>query len=502
MPGGKVGGVADVVRDLPVALAEQGWQPTVLTPSYGILHTVAKATVRDPVDVTFRGYQWSVDVYSTNNRDTGVRNVLFDHELLVPTKPGVIYHDDGPGRPFASDANKFAFFCAAAASWIQNLPSPPDAVHLHDWHTAYYLLLRDNPAGDARLRDIPTVFTIHNLGYQGQRPLSGDESSLEAWFPGLTYDYEAVRDPVAADCINPMALAIRRADRVNTVSPTYAQEICKPSEPEHGFIGGEGLEEDIADVADDDRLYGILNGCDYSVKQGRKPGWQQLVSAARLTLAAWADKEPFANVHELALDRVEALPKRKPLTNLVSIGRLVEQKMALFLTTLPDGRTALEHILERLGNKGVFWLLGSGDTGLESRVEAIADEHANLVFMRGYSEALGELLYQFGDLFLMPSSFEPCGISQMLAMRAGQPCVVHGVGGLVDTVEHEVTGFVFDGKTPGEQADDFIDMIATALEERHEHPNRWQTMQKRAAALRFDWASAAEQYIEQLYEQN
>jgi starch synthase len=174
--------------------------------------------------------------------------------------------------------------------------------------------------------------------------------------------------------------------------------------------------------------------------------------------------------------------------------------MQLFFEPLGDGRSALEHILDNLGRSGVLVLLGSGERDFEERLAAIASKHANFIFLRGYAEELGNLLYHGGDLFLMPSSFEPCGISQMLAMRSGQPCVVHGVGGLHDTVESNATGFVFAGGTRAEQAAAFADCVARALELRHDHPNRWQKMRERAAARRFDWASSAKQYIEQLYE--
>jgi len=200
------------------------------------------------------------------------------------------------------------------------------------------------------------------------------------------------------------------------------------------------------------------------------------------------------------LERLNALPKRRPLHVLTSIGRIVSQKMQLFLEPLTDGRSALEHILDRLGRQGVLVMLGSGERDYERRLAAIAADHANFIFLRGYAEEFGSLLYQGGDLFLMPSSFEPCGISQMLAMRSGQPCVVHGVGGLHDTVESGSTGFVFAGATRREQAAAFVDCVQHALQLRHDHPNRWQKIRKRAAAQRFDWASSAKQYIRQLYD--
>jgi starch synthase len=307
-------------------------------------------------------------------------------------------------------------------------------------------------------------------------------------------------DPEADDCINPMAFAIRRADRISTVSPTYAQEIQCPSNPDTGFIGGEGLEQDLTRAAEEGRLFGILNGCEYPASLGRKPGWQRLVMAARETAEEWLEADPRAAVHERALERLDALPKRRPLHVLTSIGRIVSQKMQLFLEPLTDGRSALEHILDRLGRQGVLVMLGSGERDYERRLAAIAADHANFIFLRGYAEEFGSLLYQGGDLFLMPSSFEPCGISQMLAMRSGQPCVVHGVGGLHDTVESGSTGFVFAGATRREQAVAFVDCVQHALQLRHDHPNRWQKIRKRAAAQRFDWASSANQYIRQLYD--
>ena len=470
----------------------------MLTPSYGSFHNLPGATELAPFEVRFRGAGHRVRAFELVIES--VRIVLFEHEAMVPTEAGRIYHDDGPLRPYASDANKFAFFCAAAASWIDTLETRPDAVHLHDWHAAFYLLHREFAVNGQRLRQIPTVFTIHNLTYQGQRPLRDNESSLEAWFPDMRYDARVLADPTADDCINPMAFGIRRADRISTVSPTYAQEIQCPSNPDTGFIGGEGLERDLTLAADEGRLFGILNGCEYPSSLGRRPGWQRLVMSARDTAEEWLDAEPDGSAHGLALERLNALPKRRPLHLLTSIGRLVSQKMQLFLEPLGDGRSALEHILDDLGRHGVLMMLGSGERAYEERLEQIAAAHANFIFLRGYAEETGNLLYHGGDLFLMPSSFEPCGISQMLAMRAGQPCVVHGVGGLHDTVESGITGFVFAGGTRGEQAAAFADCVKQALQLRHDHPNRWQRIRKQAAAQRFDWASSAKQYIRQLYD--
>ena len=165
-----------------------------------------------------------------------------------------------------------------------------------------------------------------------------------------------------------------------------------------------------------------------------------------------------------------------------------------------DGRTALEHVLDVIGPDSVLIIVGSGDAKYEKQVRDIASASKNFVFLRGYSDLLAEALYKSGDLFLMPSSFEPCGISQMLSMRAGQPCVVHGVGGLKDTVHNGSNGFVFGGDSAVEQATNFVATVARALQVKLNYDDVWQDICKNAAAARFDWPTAAQQTIGKLYD--
>ncbi len=342
-------------------MADRGWQATVATPSYGMFHELPDARLVDRIDVLFRGVTQTVDVYEIPVDGSPVRNIAFEHALFSPQGPGKVYCNDEPARPFATDASKFAFFGATAAAWIDQLPDTPDIVHLHDWHCGVYCLLREYAEGFDKLRKIRTVFTIHNLSYQAIRPISGDESSLESWFPMLRFTHSVIRDPYHGDCFNPMATAIRLADKVSTVSPTYANEICLPSNPGAGFIGGEGLEDELSSVRDEGRLVGILNGTSYARRPGRKPGWQRIVTLARQQVATWQKAHPHARVHRIAAHRLAALPKRKPRHVLTSIGRLVYQKVSLFLEPIPDGRTAIEAIADDLGRDGVLILLGSGE---------------------------------------------------------------------------------------------------------------------------------------------
>lgn len=504
LPGGKVGGIGDVIRDLPPALAARGCTVTVMTPAYGRFAELPGAERLATLEVGFGGSASHVELYQVPvvGSPPQIRHWVLDHPLFEVCGEGRIYCDDPPTRPFARDATKFALFCAAAAELIlQARIERPDVIHLHDWHAALLLLLRRYHPAYRTLRAVRCVFTIHNLALQGVRPLGGDPSSLNAWFPGLHVEHAVVADPRWPECINPMAVGIRLSDAVHAVSPSYAEEILRPSAVEaRGYYGGEGLEGDLTDARAAGRLYGILNGCDYPETVATAPDWPELGRLLRRQLLNWAGNEPNLHpAHFVALERLAHWPTRRPDTVLTSIGRLTEQKCRLLRQPDRHGRPALEGVLERLGENGLYILLGSGDPEYERFFTATAGRHANLLFLRGYSDAVSRALYASGDLFLMPSSFEPCGIGQMLAMRAGQPCLVHQVGGLRDTVQHEVDGFGFDGTNLTEQAEHLVAALDRALTLRRTDPSRWQAIKHAATDARFLWNDSVEQYLEHLY---
>jgi starch synthase len=494
----KVGGLADIVRDAPVELARRGWEPTVLTPAYGTLAQIPEARRVGTVDVPFAGRMHVVGVYELRGADGTVRCQLVEHPLFTPRGPGLVYCSDGADAPFATDATKFAFLSATAAALVVQT-GLPDVVHLHDWHTGLYFALRAFDPRYAALRKIWTVFSIHNLAFQGTRPLAGYGSSLQSWFPGLRYRREAVVDPHHTDCVNPLVTAIRLADRVHTVSPTYAEEIQRRSLPSVGFTGGEGLEEDLRAAARHTRLTGILNGCMYPAESAPRSSWREFVRTAQAELLNWITAAPeVASTHYLAEKKLASLARKEPGPLLTSIGRITSQKVQLFGVSAGTGANALEEILQSLEPAGLLVMLGSGDPALEEFMTRMALKYDNFLFLRGYSEHLAEMLYGLGDLFLMPSSFEPCGISQMLAMRAGQPCVVHAVGGLKDTVT-PASGFLFEGDTPTEQAEQFVATVRSALDLRQGHPRDWQKLRRAAAAVRFSWAHSMAEYEAKLY---
>lgn len=503
LPGGKVGGIGDVVRDIAPALAALGCTVTVLTPGYGFLAAVPGAQCLGPQAVDFGGSPHSVMLFEVPGRrpHPGVRHCVIEHPRF--DAGGRIYCDDPPDAPFASDATRFALFCAAAGrAVLDGRFGRVDVLHLHDWHAAFLAILRRFHPAYGPLQGLRCVLSLHNLALQGVRPLGGHPSSLAAWYPGLGYEHGLLADPRWPECVNPLAAAIRLADAVHAVSPSYAHEIVEPSEVDsRGRYGGEGLEGDLRHAEAQGRLFGILNGCEYPDAPPPAPGWEQLLGCAHDCVLGWAAAAPgVPSAHFVAQARLaewRARAQRPPLV-LTSVGRVTDQKVRLLRQPGSDGRPALVALLDALGDAGVLLALGSGDPALEAWLTATSARHANFAFLRGYSDALSAQLYAGGDLFLMPSSFEPCGISQMLAMRAGQPCLVHAVGGLRDTVEDGVTGFAFSGDSPVQQADALVATLKRALDW-HRDAARWQALRDAAAAARFGWEASARAYLTQLY---
>jgi len=515
IPEAKVGGIGDVVRDVPPALAAlpgEDLRVTVVVPSYGFLHTRPGAWEIGSLAMDFAGERRWVTAYEVPGRkpDPKVRHVVLDCPLFEARHPVTgrmtIYQDDLPGRPFATDATRFAAFCLAAAGAIRlGLFGEIDRLHLHDWHAAYVLVLRELDPAFGFLRQYRTVFTIHNLGLQGVRPLRGDASSLEAWYPqlapALAAEHPAIEDPDWPDCVNPMAVGIRWADAVHAVSPSYAGEILLPSRTPD-FFGGERLQADLQRAADTGRLFGILNGCEYPDRHPRKLAWPDLLTRLRSEVLSWVARDKQVSlVHFLALERMTDLARRSRAPELVAtaVTRVVEQKSLLLMAKSSAGGSGLQAVLETLGEDGVLFLLGTGDPAYEAFLLELAGRHSNFVFLNGYSNAGAELLYANGDAFLMPSSYEPCGISQMLALREGQPVIAHNVGGLKDTVREGQNGFVFEGWFMNEQVDGLVDACRRALTLKKLHHAAWKKVAEGARKDRFLWSDAVGQYLAKLY---
>ncbi|MCP4985502.1 MAG: glycogen synthase [Colwellia sp.] len=525
--GAKVGGMADVIRDVPLALAEQGHQVSVIIPDYGDYALRYPARQIACYSVPFAGKLEEVSLTelelpllnsvktSIKNQHGSVQQMVISHPIFTAQGIGRVYFDDESSRPFASDANKYALFNAAVLeALIQKHVARPDVLHLHDWHSAFITVLIEYSTRYKSLKSITSVFTVHNLALQGIRPLQGDESSLEAWFGSLSYDGQVICDPRYPHCINPMRAAINLADKVHFVSPTYAQEVLLSSEHKQGIYGGEGLEKDLMNACNESRLVGILNGCQYdSTESDNVINQEQMLTTAKQELFTWmARSEQLSSSHYIASQRIIAWAEQNKGINVpsvsnagplvTSVGRLTDQKLLLLRKdeTLSGNSSLLSRILDKLAQaNGRLIILSSGDRKIALELTQLMAKHDNFLFLNGYGQGLSDAIYQSGDLFFMPSSFEPCGISQMLALRAGQPCLVHAVGGLKDTVQHMENGFCFRGNSIAEQQEQLLTVFNLAIHTFQEENNTWQQLVTCAQQSRFSWQESVALYVRDLY---
>jgi starch synthase len=516
----KVGGLGDVVRDLSQALKIPGVPVSIVMPCYDKVQHPGEPMDGFLVQFGSRN-DWPVQVF--RRELDGVPVYLLRNEEFFGGRYGDVYIDsDRLGRgPFEDDAQRFAFFSAATLELIQKHPKLQaiNALHCHDWHTGVLLLLLNH---DPRYRQLAstlhTLFTIHNLDYQGTRPfeLSGERNflSFAEWFSelyqslkskGLLAPFSDPHTPVP--CFNPMRAGINLADYVNTVSLKYAWEITQPDDPARNFIGGRGLEGDLQRCGN--RLYGILNGLDYEVYDPSKLNppfdvdigdWQRARRQHKLNLVEGLDRhlqemasrlgKGFKN-SDSVLSRLSTfqLDEWKEKLLVVAVTRAVRQKVSILLEP-PDGSgSVLQEILKRDVDLIIF---GTGE--LETQLEEI-NSWPNGLFVCAFDPKFANLLYAGGDLFLMPSDFEPCGISQMIAMRYGCLPLVPDVGGLSDTVQNGQTGFVYSGINRPAARQAFLHTLDKALDCYVHDRTKWAEMQVQAMSARFEWTTSAQKYI-------
>lgn len=496
IPKCKAGGMGDVVRDVPRQISVRGDRVHVVVPSYSRLHQ--NGTFKTNLLITLRGVDYVAELYEVPPKKEfkNVYHYVIHHPEIQSGQIGHIYHDD-PEEPFYTDNVKYTIFCTAVAEAIKiGAFGELDFVHLHDWHTSLLLFLKTYHPEYTVLKKMRYIYTIHNLAIQGIRPFANNYSSIMNWFPGLSFDVGKVVDPRYPDCINLMAVGIRLADAVHTVSPSYKEDILKPSAPPE-FTGGESLEMDLRNAENEGRLFGILNGCNYKNIRVAEKGriYRNIVKA----IFGWLQEESKkykADFLSHTGEKVMAYVDSPPEFIVSSVARLTEQKF-YFLKRSPE---ALVEILKKLEKvNGVFMLLGTGDPDYEQLFRDMSYKHRNLIFTNGQSEDLIDSIYLETDLYFMPSLFEPCGISQMLAMRNGNPCLVHRTGGLKDTVEHMKTGFSFDGATYDEKIKNMVRGFEECLDIYRNDKPTWNRIRANAKKMRFTWEKSLDAYYRDLY---
>ncbi|AKA34400.1 glycogen synthase [Flagellimonas lutaonensis] len=496
IPNCKAGGMGDVVRDVPRQIAERGDRVHVVVPSYGRLHQ--NGTLMTTLYFGLRGQKYKAELYEVppKREFPNIHHYVIHHPEIEAGGIAHIYHDD-PTEPFFTDFVKYVVFCSAVAEAIKvKAFGELNVVHLHDWHSSLVLFLRKYHKDYEDLKKIRFVYSIHNLAIQGIRPFADNYSSLQNWFPDIPIDYAGLKDPRYQDCINLMAVGIRLADAVHTVSPSYKEDILLPSSPPE-FIGGEGLEKDLQQVDKEGRLYGILNGCNYKNVNTEAKGhiYRNTVKA----IFKWLQEESKKYKADFLAHTGEKIMQyvgNRPKFIASSVARLTEQKFYFFKRS-PE---TFEEILEHLKTvDGIFILLGTGAPEYEELFREMSYKHQNFIFTNGQSESLIDSMYLESDLYVMPSLFEPCGISQMLAMRNGTPCLVHHTGGLKDTVEHMKTGFSFDGTTFDEKLANMLVALDQALDIWKNDPTTWKKIKTNAKRKRFTWKKSVDKYYQLLY---
>ncbi len=469
-PFAKVGGLADVTAALSRALARRGHDVRVVLPLYGEMtrdaDKVRLLKKLPPLSVRVGQRVHDIRFHMLGSPSAAVKVYLVEADLFA----GRGIYTDAQGQGFGDSLERAALHSAASLLLPRLLDWSVDIVHAHDAASAPALVYRQQWYGGRALPGpAATVMTIHNMAHQETAGLGGGEvlglPRALCTYPGLLEFHGQV---------NLLKGGILAADRVTTVSPTYAVETRSDAQ------AGCGLHEILAGRGD--RYTGILNGGDYEM-------WNPEKDADLPATYTAASLEGKAACRQALLKELKLNARASgPLCGFVS--RLVTQK----------GVDLLWPILERLAGDGfTFAILGTGEKRLEDEMRVLAERlPGHVAFIDAFDEALAHRIYAGSDVFLMPSLFEPCGLSQMYALRYGTPPVVRRTGGLADTVtdagQPEGTGFVFDEARP-----DALLAVLRRVEEAFADREGWTALMRRGMVCDFSWETAARGY-EAVYE--
>ncbi|MEA3284378.1 MAG: glycogen synthase [Synergistota bacterium] len=457
-PLAKVGGLADVTGSLPTALRSLEVDARLLIPAWGNMVNRLESS-----GVDLRQMEGSVEIPLGNRLYRG--KLLLCHINGVPTyllrQEELCKDPIYPEKLEEGTALPFAFLSYAGLALPALTGWSPDVYHCHDWTTAFLpIALRWHSWFKGQRTTRRSVFTVHNLAHQGLLEKTAVEPLRLPWeafnVDGMEY----------FDRVNLLKGAINGADHVTTVSPTYAGEIQTPG-------GGHDLDGVLRNRRD--RLSGILNGLDDGA-------WNPETDKS-LPVPYSADDLSGKKKAKALLEKETGLTGKGPIAAMVS--RLVEQK----------GLDILLPALGKIADMGLrIVVVGSGESRYEDWLTQLENRYGGKIkFVKGYHETLGRLAYGGSDIYLMPSRFEPCGLSQLIALRYGSIPVVRRVGGLADTVyeNEEGIGFVFDSYDSSE----LLNAVGRAMDDMEDEKN-WQTMVKRGMKKDFSWKASAPDYRE------
>lgn len=456
VPFAKTGGLGDVAGSLPPALARLGHDVRVVIPRYGSIDPAAFGLKRvAAIQVPLASWQERCDVLA--GRTEGNVTVYFINKDVYFDRPGLYGTSRGD---YPDNAERFIFFSRAVPELSSALRFKPDIIHCNDWQTGLVPLYIRKTSG----KRPSTVFTVHNLGYQGL---------FWHWdmrLTGLGWEEFTPEGIEFWGKISFLKAGLVSADTITTVSPTYAREI---QTPEYGH----GLEGVLAKRSAD--LQGILNGIDFrSWDPARDQSLPAVYSAARP-----GGKQ---KCRQALRERLSLPPAGGPVLSLVT--RIVDQKgIDILIEALPD--------ILSLGCQVV--ILGTGEDRYRKALKKIAAEHPGRMRCHfHFDEPLARLFYAGSDIFLMPSQYEPCGLGQMIALRYGTVPVVRRTGGLADTVvDHDAgtgngTGFVFEEYSGSALAECVARAVRVFRDERE-----WARLMLAGMRQDFSWEHSAKEYV-------
>ncbi|MDO4435082.1 MAG: glycogen synthase GlgA [Cardiobacteriaceae bacterium] len=452
----KTGGLADVLGALPFAQSALGHEVRVVLPYYHDVRQKLPFTAEVARRDTFAGY-----VVIRYAEYQGIGLYLIDAPHLYDRK-GNPYHNEHY-QDYADNVYRFGLLgwaAAAIATGIDPLWGKADILHAHDWQAGLaplYLTAWGR-------RDVKSVFTIHNLAYQG---CFYPHHVRDLWLPDWCYQTEGAE---LYGQFSFLKAGLFYSDHSTTVSPTYAQEI---QTPEQGY----GLDGLLRHLSYQGRLHGILNGVDETI-------WNPKTDT--LIVSPYDAKTLKAKAQNKAeLQKRFALKENPKALLLTMVSRLTEQKGADLLYY------ALQHQLKAQPSLQ-FILLGSGDKGLQSAFEKLAHEYPEQVACYiGYHEALSHQLIAGADAIVVPSRFEPCGLTQLYGLKYGTLPLVRKTGGLADTVMHDQTGVVFEHADVHELSEALYHLLQIK-----QNPETWQAMMLQAMKQDFGWEKSAKTYQE------
>ena len=457
-PYARTGGLAEAVAGLAGFQAAAGLDVIAILPLYRTVRDVDcdLEPVGPPFVVSLGGRAEEARVFRVAGPVTGAQ-VFFIEHLGYFNRSG-IYGEAGADYP--DNARRFAFFALAALTALPRLTQRRILLHAHDWHTALApVYLRTLFDQHRWAREASVVLSVHNPGYQGH---FGPEVMPDIGLPWELFHWTMLE---WYGKVNLLKGGLVFADYVTTVSPTQAAELRTPG-------GGFGLHGVFVGLGD--RLVGVLNGIDQRLWN---PATDPLITAQYSV-----DKLEGKRRCKAALQRSFGLPQRRRAPIFGMAGRLVTQK----------GLDLILQARQLLASDAQFVFLGSGDPYYEQALTDLASAAPNRIGVQlDFTDRLEHRLMAGADIFLMPSLYEPCGLTQMRSQRYGAPPVVRRVGGLNDTVEDGVTGFAFDAYSPAA----FEEAALRALAGYADAP-RWQAMVRRGMARDFSWERSVDQYLD------